>query len=152
MIPPAGPCTPISHAVEPSVPQMFLFCGSVSVVIGELVVVEDSSCESEPPHAVSMMQAHTPATANAPAVRNDEYLVFILTFTTKSKHNDWSLKWNLPITYAGHMGRVPQVKNGHPPKICAACGRPFEWRRKWARDWGNVKYCSDRCRKGSTQT
>ncbi|MDX2237587.1 MAG: DUF2256 domain-containing protein, partial [Hyphomonadaceae bacterium] len=26
------------------------------------------------------------------------------------------------------------------------CGRPFAWRKKWARDWEAVKYCSDRCR------
>ena len=34
-----------------------------------------------------------------------------------------------------------------PTKICAACGRPFAWRKKWARDWDQVRYCSDRCRK-----
>jgi hypothetical protein len=33
-----------------------------------------------------------------------------------------------------------------PQKICAACGRPFAWRRKWARDWEQVKTCSDRCK------
>ncbi|WP_459678321.1 DUF2256 domain-containing protein [Acidisoma sp. 7E03] len=33
-----------------------------------------------------------------------------------------------------------------PTKLCAACGRPFAWRRKWARDWEAVKFCSDRCR------
>ena len=33
-----------------------------------------------------------------------------------------------------------------PSKPCAACNRPFAWRRKWARDWDNVLYCSDRCR------
>ena len=33
-----------------------------------------------------------------------------------------------------------------PEKTCLACGRPFAWRKKWARDWENVKYCSDRCR------
>ncbi|WP_456711812.1 DUF2256 domain-containing protein [Bradyrhizobium sp. USDA 4353] len=37
-------------------------------------------------------------------------------------------------------------KSDLPTKICAACGRPFAWRRKWARDWDEVKYCSDRCR------
>ncbi|MFY7718472.1 MAG: DUF2256 domain-containing protein, partial [Brevundimonas sp.] len=26
------------------------------------------------------------------------------------------------------------------------CGKPFSWRRKWARDWDQVKVCSDRCR------
>lgn len=31
-------------------------------------------------------------------------------------------------------------------KICLACARPFAWRKKWARDWDQVKYCSDRCR------
>ena len=33
-----------------------------------------------------------------------------------------------------------------PTKICAACGRPFAWRKKWARSWDEVKFCSDRCR------
>ena len=33
-----------------------------------------------------------------------------------------------------------------PSKQCAACGLPFAWRKKWARDWDEVKYCSDRCR------
>lgn len=33
-----------------------------------------------------------------------------------------------------------------PQKICVSCHRPFSWRKKWARDWANVKYCSDRCR------
>ena len=32
------------------------------------------------------------------------------------------------------------------PKICAACRRPFAWRKKWERDWDNLKFCSDRCR------
>ncbi|MFT2096217.1 DUF2256 domain-containing protein [Acidiphilium multivorum] len=35
-----------------------------------------------------------------------------------------------------------------PQKTCAACGRPFAWRRKWARDWDAVKFCSDACRTG----
>ncbi|MGF1606084.1 MAG: DUF2256 domain-containing protein [Rhodothalassiaceae bacterium] len=34
-----------------------------------------------------------------------------------------------------------------PQKICAVCGRPFTWRRKWARDWDRVRYCSERCRR-----
>ncbi|MEO0399061.1 MAG: DUF2256 domain-containing protein [Pseudomonadota bacterium] len=33
-----------------------------------------------------------------------------------------------------------------PQKICPTCGRPFTWRKKWARDWDNVRYCSARCR------
>ena len=34
-----------------------------------------------------------------------------------------------------------------PEKLCASCGRLFAWRKKWARDWGTVKYCSERCRR-----
>jgi hypothetical protein len=32
-------------------------------------------------------------------------------------------------------------------KPCQACGRTITWRRKWARDWDDVKYCSDACRR-----
>lgn len=32
-------------------------------------------------------------------------------------------------------------------KLCAACGRPFSWRKKWARNWAEVRYCSDACRR-----
>ena len=27
-----------------------------------------------------------------------------------------------------------------PQKPCLVCGRPFAWRKKWARDWNAVKY------------
>lgn len=39
------------------------------------------------------------------------------------------------------------AKSALPKKICAACGRPFAWRKKWRRVWSEVKYCSDRCRR-----
>jgi hypothetical protein len=35
-----------------------------------------------------------------------------------------------------------------PEKPCAHCGRPFAWRKKWARVWDEVRYCSDACREG----
>ena len=35
-----------------------------------------------------------------------------------------------------------------PGKRCATCGREIEWRKKWARDWENVRYCSRACRGG----
>lgn len=38
-------------------------------------------------------------------------------------------------------------KSDLPHKICAVCGLPFAWRRKWARDWQSVIYCSERCRR-----
>ena len=31
-------------------------------------------------------------------------------------------------------------------KTCKTCGRAFQWRKKWARDWDIVKHCSDACR------
>ncbi|MFN3593251.1 MAG: DUF2256 domain-containing protein [Thiobacillaceae bacterium] len=34
-----------------------------------------------------------------------------------------------------------------PSKTCPACGRPFAWRRRWARVWLDVKYCSSACRR-----
>jgi len=39
-----------------------------------------------------------------------------------------------------------------PEKTCPVCQRPFTWRKKWAKDWDNVRYCSERCRRArSTQ-
>lgn len=38
-------------------------------------------------------------------------------------------------------------KSDLPTKVCAVCGLPFTWRRKWARDWEQVRYCSERCRR-----
>lgn len=38
-------------------------------------------------------------------------------------------------------------KSELPAKTCATCGRPFTWRKKWERDWENVRYCSDACRR-----
>ncbi|KEZ78139.1 DUF2256 domain-containing protein [Salinisphaera hydrothermalis] len=40
-------------------------------------------------------------------------------------------------------------KGDLPTKSCVHCGRPFTWRRKWARDWHQVKYCSKACRSAS---
>jgi hypothetical protein len=45
----------------------------------------------------------------------------------------------------GKSGGTPPSER--PSKLCLACGRPFAWRRKWERDWENVKFCSDRCRR-----
>jgi hypothetical protein len=34
-----------------------------------------------------------------------------------------------------------------PSKPCVACGLPMTWRRRWAKTWAEVKYCSDACRR-----
>jgi hypothetical protein len=44
-------------------------------------------------------------------------------------------------------GNAMRKKSELPQKDCATCGKPFAWRKKWARDWDNVKYCSERCRR-----
>lgn len=40
------------------------------------------------------------------------------------------------------MGGVPELE-----KTCVSCGRVITWRKKWARDWDQVRYCSDACRR-----
>ena len=42
--------------------------------------------------------------------------------------------------------RKPQAETPKKSKICQTCGRTFEWRKKWEKDWDVVKYCSDACR------
>lgn len=37
-------------------------------------------------------------------------------------------------------------KSNLPVKMCIVCNRPFVWRKKWAKVWDEVKYCSDACR------
>jgi len=37
-------------------------------------------------------------------------------------------------------------KSDLPAKLCVVCARPFVWRKKWAKVWDVVRYCSDRCR------
>ncbi|MDJ0741174.1 MAG: DUF2256 domain-containing protein [Gammaproteobacteria bacterium] len=34
-----------------------------------------------------------------------------------------------------------------PSRVCATCGRTFTWRKRWQRDWNQVRYCSERCRR-----
>jgi hypothetical protein len=46
------------------------------------------------------------------------------------------------------MSNKMRKKADLPVKTCAGCGRPFTWRKKWARDWGNVRYCSKACAGG----
>ncbi|MDF2158212.1 DUF2256 domain-containing protein [Algoriphagus sp. CAU 1675] len=37
-------------------------------------------------------------------------------------------------------------KENLPVKICAVCQRPFTWRKKWEKNWAEVKFCSKKCR------
>jgi hypothetical protein len=51
----------------------------------------------------------------------------------------------------GRIHRMPNQafkgnKSALPSKPCMACGRPMSWRKAWAKNWAEVRYCSDRCR------
>lgn len=37
-------------------------------------------------------------------------------------------------------------------KICVSCGREIEPRKKWEKNWDEIKYCSDRCRRNKKPT
>ena len=37
-----------------------------------------------------------------------------------------------------------------PSKPCQSCGRTITWRKKWERDWDEVRYCSDACKRRRT--
>jgi len=40
------------------------------------------------------------------------------------------------------------MKKQHlPQKLCVVCSRAFAWRKKWEKNWNEVKYCSERCRR-----
>ncbi|MAZ31107.1 MAG: hypothetical protein CMP57_03330 [Flavobacteriales bacterium] len=38
-------------------------------------------------------------------------------------------------------------KSNLPQKICKICLRPFNWRKKWEKNWKDIRYCSERCRR-----
>ena len=42
------------------------------------------------------------------------------------------------------------MRTARTSKVCASCGRAFTWRKKWAKNWEQVRYCSTRCRSKGT--
>jgi hypothetical protein len=36
-------------------------------------------------------------------------------------------------------------------KLCHSCGRSFDYRKKWAKNWDEIKYCSDECKKNKNK-
>jgi hypothetical protein len=46
-----------------------------------------------------------------------------------------------------HRQRAADLDAAAPAeKTCASCGRRIEWRAAWAKNWDDVRYCSDACR------
>ncbi|WP_332875619.1 DUF2256 domain-containing protein [Halomonas sp. G15] len=61
-----------------------------------------------------------------------------------------SINCTEPVLLSFHVhawGSVMHCKPYLPHKTCTGCGRPFAWRRKWARCWEEVRHCSERCRR-----
>ena len=63
---------------------------------------------------------------------------------------------NLPPSFAattlrGYGATFRGNKASLPSKPCAACGRPMSWRRSWAKNWAEVKFCSQACRRAGGQ-
>ncbi|MES1949060.1 hypothetical protein C84B14_17013 [Salinisphaera sp. C84B14] len=38
-----------------------------------------------------------------------------------------------------------------PSKTCLYCQRPFSWRKKWARAWPEIRFCSQACKQAYKQ-
>ncbi len=53
-----------------------------------------------------------------------------------------------------HAVTTPKMFKGNkqslPSKPCKACGREMTWRKAWAKNWEQVLYCSDACRKNKS--
>jgi hypothetical protein len=41
-------------------------------------------------------------------------------------------------------------KQSLPSKPCTVCGRDMTWRKAWAKNWDQVLYCSEACRKNKS--
>ena len=57
-----------------------------------------------------------------------------------------------PVAHAEHAAAGFRGNKRHlPTKPCAACGRPMSWRKAWARNWEQVRWCSQACRKAGAR-
>jgi hypothetical protein len=50
---------------------------------------------------------------------------------------------NKPATPKSYKGNKASL----PSKPCVVCAREMTWRKSWARNWDEVKYCSEACRR-----
>ena len=89
-----------------------------------------------------MDDRHEGASASA---RRTHPLIASTSFTAPADRSRYHAHRDPPMSppapsFRGNKAALPQ-------KPCAACGRPMTWRRRWARTWDEVKYCSDACRR-----
>jgi hypothetical protein len=46
----------------------------------------------------------------------------------------------------GEYKSVKGLKQSLPNKPCVQCKKPMQWRKKWAKNWSEVKFCSQKCK------
>ncbi len=51
------------------------------------------------------------------------------------------------VNGANRVKGIKGLKAHLPNKPCVVCGRPMAWRRAWAKNWDEVKVCSEACRR-----
>ncbi|MBK6598033.1 MAG: DUF2256 domain-containing protein [Proteobacteria bacterium] len=51
------------------------------------------------------------------------------------------------VTVAPPRASFRGNKTALPSKPCVVCGLAMSWRRRWAKNWADVKYCSQACRR-----
>ena len=39
-----------------------------------------------------------------------------------------------------------------PTKVCPVCKLEFNWRKKWKKDWEQVIYCSEKCKRSKNSS
>jgi hypothetical protein len=52
-------------------------------------------------------------------------------------------------TYMSSKSSFRGNKSQLPSKPCVTCGRDMTWRKSWAKNWEQVKYCCEQCRKNA---
>ena len=67
-----------------------------------------------------------------------------MTTTSRApRHADPRLASSPEVAHNRQVARQAEL----PSKACLRCGRTMQWRKAWARNWDEVRYCSDGCRR-----
>jgi hypothetical protein len=65
----------------------------------------------------------------------------------KRKHDQAGGKGPAILPFLSSLMAATLKKGQLPTKICATCGLPFEYRKKWRNNWEAVKYCGEKCQR-----
>jgi hypothetical protein len=50
------------------------------------------------------------------------------------------------LTKSNRKTVMTHHKQKLPSKLCQVCGKSMSWRKKWQKNWDEVRHCSQRCR------